>query len=743
MSRQCQGRIALSRSIRTIIALGVIGAAGSAPAAQLMDVEDAQDAQDTQDATDSPKEVTSLDQIVVTAQRRTQNLQEVPIAVSVISAKTLDTLRVQDVADVGRLVPSLTVTRSGKAPTIFIRGIGNNSFSPGQEQNIATYVDGVYYPSMSANVFSFDNLERIEVLKGPQGTLFGRNSTGGVIQIVTQDPTQEAYGRVGATHGNYDYRQASAFVSGGLSDNLAANVAIRWSDQGDGWGTNIFNGEDVNLGRDYSARTKFVYTPGESTKISAGGFYSRTVQDFGSSRQMLPGTPMLPPSFGSIRFSGSIYDRNANYPSVDTTTQWGANVKVDHELNFANFVSISAYHVTEVSSLADIDQSPIDRTHVIWQDRTRSLSQEFQLQSLPEQPVQWVAGLYYFTADAGNIPQRQAGDLMAAFGGWRDIWGEQNTDSYALFGQTTFPLFDDATELTLGARYTTDDKSFKGRIETAAAGVTTRTRDQADWQNVTYRIALDRRFADNVMGYASIGTGFKSGVYNVVNITAAPAQPEKLTSYELGLKTDFYDSRLRLNSSLFYYDYTDLQLLRLVGATTTIQNAADAELYGLEIEARAVPMEGLTLNLGLSLIHSEYVDFPDAVANTPGANGLGVTRVFDASGNRLQRTPGSTLNFGVDYAWHTDAGEFGIGASIYRNGGFYWEPENRLEQDAYTLVDAGFRWRSSRNGLGVQLWAKNLLDEEYYAYVTSSSGAPDTGAPGAPRTYGVSISYDF
>lgn len=722
----------LSRSIRTLIALGLAGVACPAWAEA-----------DAPDVTEPPGEPTSMDEVVVTAQRRTQNLQEVPIAVSVVSAKTLDTLRVQDVNDVGKLVPSLTVTRSGKAPTIFLRGIGNNSFSPGQEQNIATYVDGVYYPSISANVFSFDNLERIEVLRGPQGTLFGRNSTGGVIQIVTQDPTQDTYGRIGASVGNFDYGQASAFVSGGLSENLAANLAVRWSDQSDGWGTNVFNGQDVNLGRDYSARTKFVYTPAEATKLSFGGFYSRTVQDFGSSRQMLPGTPRLPPSFGSIEFTGSIYDRNANFPSVDTTTQWGANARLDQELSFANFVSITAYHVTEVTQQSDVDQSPIDRVNVVSLDRTRSLSQEFQLQSLPERPVQWVAGFYYFKADAGNIPQRQGGALMAPFGGWRDIWGEQDTDSYALFGQTSFPLFDDRTELTLGARYTIDEKSFRGRIETAAAGLTTSASDSADWNNMTYRIALDREFTDDVMGYASISTGFKSGVYNVVNITAPPVDPEKLTSYELGLKTSLLDRRLQLNTSVFYYDYQDLQLLRLVGATTLIQNASDAELYGLEIEARAMPIDGLTLNLGVSLIHSEYVDFPNAVANTPGADGLGVTRYFDASGNRLQRTPRSTINLGVDYAWHTGAGEFGIGASAYRNGGFYWEPENRLKQDAYTIVDAGLRWRSSSNGLGVQLWAKNLLDEEYYAYVTSSSGSPDTGAPGAPRTYGISVSYDF
>ena len=690
---------------------------------------------------DASGEGDTLGEVVVTAQRRNQNIQDVPLAVSVISPAALDKLKIEDIQDIGRQVPSLTVSRSGKAPSIFMRGIGNNSFSPGQEQNIATYVDGVYYPSISANVFSFDNLERIEVLRGPQGTLFGRNSTGGVIQIVTKDPTQDPHGRLSVGYGNYDTTEISAFVSGGLSENLAANLGVRWHDQGEGWGTNVFDGSDVNMGRDVSARTKFVYTPSELTKITLGGFYSRTTQDFGSSRQMFPGAPTLPPSFGSISFTGSIYDRNANYPSWDRTEQTGVNLRWEQDLGFANLVSTSAHHVTEVTQQSDVDQSPIDRLHVEALDRTRSLSQEFQLQSKPESPIQWVGGFYYFTAEAGNIPQLQGGTLLAASGD-RRIYGVQDTNSYSLFGQTTFPVFDDKTKLTLGARYTLDKKDFSGRIETGA-GVISSASDSAEWDNVTYRVALDRDLNANTLAYASISTGFKSGVYNVVSITAPPVDPELLTSYEFGIKSDVLDKRLRLNAAAFYYDYRDIQLLRLLGATTLVQNAANAEIYGMEIEAIAKPIDGLTLNLGLSLLHSEYTDFTDAVANTPGSNGLGVTRFFDATGHELQRAPGSTANAGIDYSWQSSAGYYSVGGSVYRNGGFYWDPENRLEQAPYTLADAYLRWNSATNGLQVQLWAKNLFGKEYYAYATSSSGSPDTGAPGAPRTYGVTISYDF
>ena len=731
MKNNVQRKPTLARAIRLGLALSAFGAACPA-------IADTQ-VQEQQQPSEEALKVTAMKEVSVTAQRRRQNIQEVPIAVSVISPATLDTQRIETVADIAKLVPSLNITRSGKVPSIFLRGIGNNSASPGQEQNIAIYVDGVYYPSLSADVFSFDNLERIEVLRGPQGTLFGRNSTGGVIQIVTQDPTQETEGRFSLGYGNYDFKQASAFVSGGIADNIAANFGVRWSDQGEGWGKNVFNGQDVNLGHDVSMRTKVVFTPTDETKISLGGFYSRTAQDFGSSRQMLPGTPTLPPSFGSIGFTGSIYDRNANYPSLDTTKQHGANLRVEQNVGFANLVSISAYQLTDATQRSDVDQSPIDRLHVESLDRTRSFSQELQLQSKADSSFQWVTGLYYFRATAGNIPQRQAGTLI---GTYRDIWGIQKTESYSAFGQATVPVFDDKTHFTFGLRYTTDDKSFKGRIETPA-GVTSTASGNDSWSNLTYRLALDRQLTERTLGYVSVSTGFKSGVYNVVSITAPPVDPEKLTDYEFGLKTELFDRRLRLNTAAFYYDYKDIQLLRLLGATTLIQNAADAQLYGLEIEATAAPVDGLTLNLGLSLTKDKYRNFKDAVANTPGSNGLGVMRFFDATGNKLQRTPGSTVNFGANYSWLTSVGELGAGVNVYYNGGFYWDPENRLKQKAYTLADASLRWHSSKNGLQVQLWTKNVFDKEYYSYVTSSNGSPDTGAPGAPRTFGITFAYDL
>jgi iron complex outermembrane recepter protein len=402
-------------------------------------------------------------------------------------------------------------------------------------------------------------------------------------------------------------------------------------------------------------------------------------------------------------------------------------------------VSISAYMVTDATQRSDVDQSPIDRLHVESLDRTRSFSQEVQLQSQPESPVQWVAGVYYFNANAGNIPQRQAGTLI---GTYRDIWGIQKTESYSAFGQTTFPVFDDKTKLTLGLRYTADDKSFNGRIVTPA-GVTATRSDSHEWNNLTYRVSLDRQLTDQTLGYASVSTGFKSGVYNVVSITAPPVAPEHLTDYEVGLKSELLDRRLRLNTAAFYYDYKDIQLLRQLGPTTLIQNAANAQLYGVETEATAALTGGLSLNFGLSLMKNKYKNFKNAVANTPGANGLGVTRFFDASGNKLQRAPGTTINLGIDYSWRSSVGDFGAGLNAYHNGGFFWDPENRLEQKAYTLTDANLRWHSGTSGFQVQLWARNIFDKQYYSYVTSSSGSPDTGAPGAPRTYGVTFAYDL
>lgn len=688
----------------------------------------------------SDDQAQTSDDIVVTAQRRDQRLQDVPVAVTAIGGEDLVSRRIENVTDLNRAVPSLNVQRTTKVPVIFLRGIGNNSSSPGQEQNVAVYVDGVYYPSLSASVFSFDDLERIEVLKGPQGTLFGRNATGGVIQVVTRDPGQTSEGRVALGYGNFETLQASGFLSGGLSEDLAASLSVRYSNQRDGWGTNVFDGGEVNKGKDFSARLKTVFTPADATKLTLTAGYSRSRSDFGTSRQILAGTPTLPPSFGSIRFNGNIYDRNANYPSQDTIAILSGAIRIDQKIGDLNLVSITAGQRTKATSFADVDQSPIDRLHVIQHDITRSASQELQLQSGSGSAVQWVAGFFYFYSRAGNEPQRQEGSLIGA-NNYRDIYGTQTTNSYSLFGQATLPLMA-GLNLTAGGRYTIDEKSFAGRIETPA-GVTSRANDKNEWKRFDFRIGLDGRLSDDVLLYANVATGFKSGVYNVVSIAAPPVSPEKLTSYEAGIKSDWFGGSLRVNASGFYYDYRNLQLLRQLGTAFVLQNAASAEIYGLEVETQLKLSRALSFSGGLSLIHSEYGHFPDAAANTPGANGLGVQGVIDATGNRLQRTPNLTLNLGVNYAVPLSSGELIFSGGISHNGGFYWETDNRLYQKAYTLLDAGIRYSPDAGGLEVQLWIKNLAKEKYYSYVTSSNGSPDTGAPGAPRTFGATIGYRF
>lgn len=296
---------------------------------------------------------------------------------------------------------------------------------------------------------------------------------------------------------------------------------MRISDQRDGWGRNVFTGDDVNRGKDVIARGKIVARPFDTTKASLSAQYSRSVADFGTSRQILPSTPTLPASFGSIAFNGNIYDRNANYPSRDRIEQYGAAARIDQGIGALSLVSISAYQHVLAQSLADVDQSPIDRLHVEQRDVTRSFSQELQLQSNPSSDVQWVAGLFYFHAKAGNEPQRQAGTLIAT--AYRDIFGTQTTDSYSVFGQASIPVLE-RTHITLGGRYTIDDKSINGRIVTPTA-TSSVTAGQREWKKFDYRIGIDHKLSDDALIYATIATGFKSGVYNVVSITTPPVSP--------------------------------------------------------------------------------------------------------------------------------------------------------------------------------------------------------------------------
>ncbi|MFV3126176.1 TonB-dependent receptor [Niveispirillum sp. KHB5.9] len=690
-----------------------------------------------------PADSFQLEEIVVTAQRRSESLQSVPVTVSAVTADMLESRNMRSNEDLNVSVPNLNIQRASGPVTPFLRGIGNNSTNPGQEQNVAIYVDGIYYASMSADVASFNNVERIEVLKGPQGTLFGRNTTGGLIQIVTKDPSREFSGKAGIGYGNYNTLRGNLYVTGAVTDTIAADLAMNGQKQNDGWGNNVVTGKKVHYRNDFNVRSKWLWDPSEVTRVTLSADYSFTQDDVGSGRQILRDLPALPATFNNYAFNGNIYDVSGDASEPDKTKTGGISLNARHDFDAFSIVNIAAFRKLVRNSVLDLENTPAPRSRADGYDETtETFSNEFQVLSPVGAPVSWIAGVYYFWADARADPI-QIWNIGLGPALYQRIDDSLKTNSYSAFAQATFPIFGDRTKLTTGVRYTRDNKSITGTINTALATIA--TADQSThWGKATWRASLDHKLTDNVMAYASFSTGFKSGVYNATSPTQAPVNPEKIQAYEVGLKSDLLDRRLRLNGAGYFYQYDDIQVSKFTGLGISQQNAASAEIKGLEVEIDAYLLENLRLNGGASIQKSEFTEFPGAVSFVRGANGLGVQTTIDATGNSLPRAPDMTMNLGFEYTHDLAGGsELSFNGAFYHNDGFFWDADNRLKQPSYNLINASIAWTSPDGNTRVRLWGANLGNKEYYTYVSSGNGNPDAGSPGAPRTYGITLDYSF
>lgn len=688
-----------------------------------------------------------LEEVVVTAQRRSENLQSVPIAVTALTADTLEKQGVGRSVDITNVTPGLVITPAVSAPQIYIRGVGTLNAAPGEESSNAVYFDGVYLAALPSAIFSLNNIERIEVLKGPQGTLFGRNATGGLIQVVTRDPSFENTYKVDLSYGNYETMAASAYVSGGLSDSVALDLAGYYSDQGEGFGTNLFNGREVGKTRDKSVRSKLLWNAGENTVIKLAADYSQTATSAGPARSVIPGSVAL----GGQTYLGDPQDLNFNLHPYAETTGGGASLRIEHDWSWAKLLSITAYREGSFDVDSDQDSTALPIVNAEVRTDFSQLTQELQLQSNHDGRLQWIAGLFYLASETNQTPFGLAGASQAAVGGFTDRFASQDTDSYAVFAQGSYN-FTDSTRLTTGVRFSKDERAIQGRDETGIGTLNVVDRETS-FDSTTWRLALDQKLGDDVMVYGSYSRGFKSGIYNLLAPTAPPVRPEQLDAFEVGIKSELFDRTVRANLSSFYYEYSDIQLTQQIPGGVFLLNAAEATMYGLDAELLAEPIDGLTVRGGLNILHAEYDSFPGAPLTLPSPatcatnppsllpgprTGGNTTCATDAAGNDMVRAPKWTLSFSADYRWLTAIGAFTAAANYYYNDGYFPDPDNRIHVASYSLVNAELGWLSRNERVGVRLWARNLLDKEYYSNIVTSTG--DNGTPGLPRLVGITLS---
>lgn len=687
-----------------------------------------------------PPAVQALEEIVVTAQRRNERLQDVPISITALTANSLAARGISSTSEVAAAVPGLTLSQSRTIVTPYLRGVGTQNSAAGEEGSVATYVDGVYFPSLSGANFAFNNIERIEVLKGPQGTLFGRNATGGLLQIITKDPSHDPLVDASIGYANYETLSASIYATAGLSSNAAIDFAGVISDQNDGWGRNLTTGEEVNYRKEWAVRSKLLVEVGDFTFRLAGDYNHRN-SDIGNSRGVYPGSLM---ANGSTRFSGSIYDVQLNTPRRAEFEQWGVSLKADVPIGGATLSSTTAYRYSMNFGLLDQDATPTRIVDLFFTERSRSAQQELLLVGKAGR-IDYTIGTFLFYANAGVDPLGLRSDTIPAQN--RDRNDDLETYSYAGFAQGVYHVTDQ-TSITAGLRFTRDERSIEGQDvavlgnNLASAGtVLTRASQSANFDKLTWRAAIDHKLTDDILAYASVSRGFKSGVFNSINFLQPAVRPETLDSFEIGWKSDLFGDLLRLNASAFHYRYKDIQLFRIESGITTILNAAEGRVNGLDVEATLVPRVShgrLSFTGNMSVLDAEYASFPDASFTRAAPNGGNIVFLSDATGNDMIRTPPLTATVAADYLMPVSAGDLGFNLSYHYNDGFYWDPDNRIRQESYNLVSGSISFDAADDSWRASIFVRNLTEAEYFNQVTTSN-LGDATSPGAPRTYGITF----
>lgn len=696
----------------------------------------------------------AIEEVIVTAQKRDENIQTVPLAISAITDDAVLSSGVNTTADIPMAVPGITVTTQSTAVMFYIRGIGTVGGQAGQESAIASFVDGVYQPSLTGAMLTLNNIERIEVLKGPQGTIYGRNATGGAINVITKTPSYTPHFKAEVGYGNLDTSSANIYATSGLFDHVAGDIALAYAHQGEGFGKDVTTGKDVNKqDKDVASRVKLLIEPSDATRIVLSGDYSESHGSMGMSFRAIPSTVQI--LTGRKGFPYGYYDTEGNVQPYMQIRNSGGSAHIEQELGFAQLVSITAYRKLDNFQDGDLDTNPQPFVEFPLSEKNSQFTQEFQLNG-DTGNVSWISGLYYLGANSKYDPYNLFGlgisQLYGHYGFSQKT--SQDTESLAAYGQATFEVAD-FTNLTLGARYTHDKRelSSEGYFYSQAGSATAMpaVKDDATFNKPTWRIALDHQFTGDVMGYVSYSRGFKSGVYNLTSPYDPVVKPETLDAYEIGIKSQLFDHRLQLNASTFYYNYNDIQLTTIQGASQILVNAAKAKVYGIDVDFNGAITDTLSLRGGVEALHGRYDSFPNApVVNAHTSFPYDNASVncatnpdgCDAGGNKMINTPDFTANLALDERVPVSFGELNANISYAYNSGFYFNADNRVKQDAYGLVNAQLGWTSPKEMYSVRVWARNLFDKQYLQFV-SEAPTGDLGSPGMGRTYGVTVGVNY
>lgn len=701
----------------------------------------------------------ALETVTVTAQRREEQAQQVPAPISVFSATDLERKLVgRTASEIADFIPNVSAATlsSHIQPRWWIRGIGAPDPAATVVNPIGIYIDDVYVNAKDAAGFPLFDLERVEVLRGPQGTLYGKNTTAGAISFISKKPTFEPEGFAKLDLGNYDSRVFETAVSGALdSAKRIAGRAAFHQETRDGYYKDSIQGDGGM--RDTAGRFQLLVQASDNLDALLRLHIRELKSDeaIGSPLGIRPGYTN---DYGLV-LKPNERDVANNAPNEDILRHAGTSLTLNWALDDLELTSITAFEDVKRAGLKDNDGTLLDLSRDYTAQGSRQWSQEFRLASPKDQTLSWIAGAHWFHEQVDYARTRAVLPGAPTAQTWNGILVDQSTESYALFGSTTWnvsPRF----SLTTGLRYTLEQKDidlnrrsrsgvtfndnnhwWNERAVNTPLRVIATQEEEKNWGAFSYDITPEYRLNDNARVYLRIARGFRSGGYNGTAATqsnVAVIDPEYLTAYELGIKSEWFDSRLNFNASAFYYDYDDIQINTTrpseLGTVSTLTNGAKARVTGAEFEIAALPFEHLYLNATLGLLDTEYLEYEAADA--------------DYTGNEFGRAPHVTGSLGIEYRIPLAVGgEVVLGTDWRSSSHFYFsnteQNEPLQEQDAYVTGSARIAYVTPDKGTTTSLYVRNLTDEDYQTAVNAGGNGALSQNLGAPRTFGLSVTTRF
>ena len=747
------------------------------------------------DAPEKVEKAAGIEVIIVSATKRAESVQDIPLSVTTFSQAQLDIKGASNLAGIQESTPNLnfSVQSAGQnVARVTLRGVGTETLVGGGDPGVALHIDGVYVGRNSAAAGDVFDVERLEVLRGPQGTLYGRNATGGSINIITKKPTFENEGYVDFTVGNYNERRVRGVANVPLSDNLSSRISI-FSQSHDGYIENLYAyGRDSDDKDSQGGRFQLLYDADSGNEYLFRGYFSKsggvgpgsvflgkdinTVSGYPALylvgiNSAPAGAPVLADAYGlgttvtgdpiSARPTDLHQMRKDTPEFIDMLIQgmdFEANVNLSDDVLFK---SITSYQTNDNEILVDADNSEIAIETRYRNNMAKQFSQEFNFISQTDEPFQWILGAYFYheelterfqtTSAPGLVPLDTVlppGAVPGGGGVGQTRIAGHDVDSAALFVQLSYEI-SDKLSVTGGVRYTRDEKEqfreIGGSVDitnnlefmTGAIGPRAPDSGETSFSEVSYRFSADYELSDDSLLFASYARGYKSGGFDfnggqvIEGTEQVPYEPEYVNAIEVGSKNRLFDNTVILNITAFHYDYEDLQVFRLTSFGPLTDNAAQSTIQGLELEVKYEPTENFKLDGSIGYLDATYDEYS---IERPVPT--------DFTGKRLNYAPEYTANLGAEYTMTLD--DAYLTARLdwsYRDDTFFDRANTELDmQEAYSLINA--RLRYDAESYYVDLWMKNVGDEDY---VTGQLINPPfacgcrTVNIGAPRTFGLTF----